>query len=97
MYDLDDPYNRETTLLHFNKLYAFFYNSGGLVDVNSVSYTGGWGNSRVAELLPVDYEPSVTEEIENKDVRLNAVAVIQPGPLVKDSLLKITAAACDGW
>ena len=92
LYDLDDPYNREATLLHFNKLYAFFYNSGGLVDVNSVSYTGGWGNSRVAELLPVDYEPSVTEEIENKDVRLNAVTVVQPGPL-KDSLLKITAAA----
>lgn len=55
--NMNAPDNHETSILNFNTPYALFDNNGALVDPNSVSYSGAWGNNRVAELLPVDYEP----------------------------------------
>jgi hypothetical protein len=52
---IDNPGNREVTILNFNTPYALFDHNGAWLDPNSISYRGAWGNSRVAELLPVDY------------------------------------------
>jgi hypothetical protein len=54
---LNEFYNTETSLITFNTPYALVDNNGGLVDPNSLSYSGAWTHYRVAELLPVDYEP----------------------------------------
>ena len=45
------------TTLIFDKPYAFFDNNGIFSDPSAIIYEGDWGRSRVAELLPVDYEP----------------------------------------
>jgi len=60
--DLNDPYNKENTLLHFNEPYAFFDRNGGVTNPNSLTFSGVWGKNRVAELLPVDYEAPGTEQ-----------------------------------
>jgi len=45
------------TTIIFDKPYAFFDNNGIFSDPSAIIYEGAWGRSRVAELLPVDYEP----------------------------------------
>ncbi|GAC1556842.1 MAG: hypothetical protein NVS3B13_19230 [Mucilaginibacter sp.] len=52
--NLSDPYNTETTLVTLNTE-TLFDNNGGIIDPNSVVYSGAWANNRVAELLPLDY------------------------------------------
>jgi hypothetical protein len=37
--------------------HAFFDNNGVLTDPNSLVMEGMWGLSRIADLLPLDYEP----------------------------------------
>jgi CarboxypepD_reg-like domain len=88
---LEDPSNTETTILSFIKPYVFFDKNGGIVDPNSLSFTGAWGRNRVASLLPVDYEQP-NEENKFDNTILKAITSVQPGPL-KDSLLKITTTA----
>lgn len=54
---LDDPKNKETTLVIFNtNNSALFDSNGRLLDPNSVQLSGAWANNRIAELLPLDYE-----------------------------------------
>ncbi len=53
--DSKDPNN---TLISFKAPYVFFDVNGGVINPNSLTMDGAWGQSRVAELLPVDYEPS---------------------------------------
>ncbi|MDB5155128.1 MAG: hypothetical protein JWR54_3879, partial [Mucilaginibacter sp.] len=49
--------NTENTLVKFATPEAFF-NSGGIIsNPYSVIFYGVWGRNRVAEMLPVDYEP----------------------------------------
>lgn len=57
-YNLDDPTNRETSVVGFNEQYAFFDNNGWLINPGSISLGGVWVKKRIAELLPEDYEPS---------------------------------------
>jgi hypothetical protein len=45
------------TTIIFDKPYALFDNNGIFSDPSAIIYEGEWGRSRVAELLPVDYEP----------------------------------------
>jgi TonB-dependent SusC/RagA subfamily outer membrane receptor len=54
---LYDPYNRENTLVNFNAPYVFFDTNGAVLNPNSMTFSGVWGRNRIAELLPVDYEP----------------------------------------
>jgi hypothetical protein len=54
---LYNPGNNENTLIRFNSPYAFFYNNGVIINPYSVMFYGVWGRSRVAEMLPTDYEP----------------------------------------
>jgi hypothetical protein len=89
---LDDPDNKATTILSFNTPYVFFDRNGGVIDPNSVTLTGAWGRNRIAELLPVDYEPLQNKNAANESITLNILTIAQSGPL-KDSLLKITTAS----
>ena len=57
---LDKPINTETNLVNFNAPYAFFYSNGVIINPYSVMLEGFWGREGVAELLPVDYDPSQT-------------------------------------
>jgi len=54
---LNDPFNIEHTLVDFAAPYAFFDGNGGVINPNSMVYSGVWSRQRMAELLPVDYEP----------------------------------------
>ena len=49
--------NSDNTLLTFKSPYVFFDDNGVISNPYSVAYTGVWGINRVAELLPVDYQP----------------------------------------
>jgi len=46
-----------TTTLTLNQSYAVFDNNGILIDPSAITFEGSWGRSRMASLLPVDYEP----------------------------------------
>ncbi len=45
------------TTITFDKPYAAFDNNGIFIDPAATSFNGAWGRSRMASLLPVDYEP----------------------------------------
>jgi len=49
--------NTDNTFVKFNSPEVPVYAMGVLSDPYSLSYDGVWGRSRVAELLPIDYEP----------------------------------------
>jgi len=51
----DEPLN--TTVVTINAPYAFFDNNGIILNPQYIEMQGVWGESRMAELLPVDYEP----------------------------------------
>jgi len=51
---LDDP---TATTVMFEEVYAYFDANGIIINPQSVLFTGVWGQSRVADLLPVDYVP----------------------------------------
>lgn len=70
---IDNPANRDITILNFNTPYALFDHNGAWLDPNSISYRGAWGNGRVAELLPVDYIPPVIQSNANKGGLTNIV------------------------
>lgn len=67
MANLDNINNKEATLLTFNAPYLLFDNNGGVVNPGAIYFSGIWGRSRIAELLPVDYEPPAGK-ITNNDV-----------------------------
>lgn len=54
--NINDADNTETTLIKFDEPNALIDNNGSLADLNSLSYSGAWGQYRMAGLLPVDYE-----------------------------------------
>jgi len=54
--------NNATTIISFDEPYAFFDNNGIVANPHSVIYEGDWGISRVAEMLPVDYEQVVDKK-----------------------------------
>ncbi|WP_114941059.1 carboxypeptidase-like regulatory domain-containing protein [Mucilaginibacter endophyticus] len=66
MNSINSTANHDVTVLNFNLSYALFDDNGALLDPNSVTYSGAWGNNRVAELLPVDYEPLNTRAVNEK-------------------------------
>jgi hypothetical protein len=55
-------YNKEqlsASIVTITKPYAFFDNNGIVLNPMDVINEGAWGVSRMAELLPVDYEPGL--------------------------------------
>lgn len=49
--------NTENTLIKFNAPEALFNSNGIIMNPYSVIYYGVWGKNRVAEMLPMDYDP----------------------------------------
>ena len=60
-YILNKPGNNELTLIVFSDPYAFFDRQGGIINPNSLVFSGAWTRNRVGDLLPIDYEPSLNE------------------------------------
>ena len=49
----------QTSILTLAERYVFFDNNGIIINPRSVVLEEAWGNSRMPEMLPVDYEPPV--------------------------------------
>lgn len=49
------------TILTLNTKYIYFDNNGIVINPESIVYEGSWGNNRIAELLPVNYEPVIVK------------------------------------
>jgi TonB-dependent SusC/RagA subfamily outer membrane receptor len=58
---LSDQNNTASTLVFFNMPFALFDNNGTILNPGSLTYSGVWANKRIAELLPLNYEPRQTE------------------------------------
>jgi hypothetical protein len=52
--------NYPVTILAFDEPYAFFDSNGIIANPHSIVFEGDWGKCGMAELLPVDFEPAVT-------------------------------------
>jgi len=48
-----------TSIVTFDEPYGFFDNNGIITNPTAILFEGNWGNSRMAELLPVDFEPGI--------------------------------------
>lgn len=75
-YRLDDELsldNPEATLISFNSPEAYFNRDGSITNPYSVIFYGAWGNARVAELLPTDYDPPQTPAKQKDNLLLNQV------------------------
>jgi hypothetical protein len=56
-YHLNEPSNKETTIIHFKQPYVFFDINGIIGNIDGLSLSGAWTQNRIAELLPYDYDP----------------------------------------
>ncbi len=56
--NLNEAGNDNRTLVNFDAPYVLFDKNGWLMDPNCVSFDGAWGRDRIANLLPVDYDPA---------------------------------------
>ena len=56
--DLDEASNDNRTIVNFDAPYVLFDKNGCLMDPSCLSFEGAWGKCRVADLLPVDYDPA---------------------------------------
>jgi hypothetical protein len=50
--------NYPTSLMNITDAYAFFDNNGVITNPTGVIFEGNWSTSRMAKLLPVDYDPN---------------------------------------
>jgi len=57
---LEAPDN-PTSMINFDEQYAFFDGNGVVTNPKSVIYEGNWATNRMANLLPVDYDPNEKE------------------------------------
>ncbi|MDB5149335.1 MAG: hypothetical protein JWQ57_3355 [Mucilaginibacter sp.] len=71
--DLSDRYNNSVSVIEFNKLYAFFNNSGWVTNIDDIMLAGVWAKKRVAELLPEDYEDATHIKVEKADSTLTGI------------------------
>jgi hypothetical protein len=71
--DLSDRYNNSISVIEFNKLYAFFNNSGWITNIDDIMLAGVWAKKRVAELLPEDYEDAMHTKVEKADSTLTGI------------------------
>jgi hypothetical protein len=74
---MDDPL---TTTLIFNEPNVFFDNNGIIINPLGVLFDGNWGHRLIAELLPVDYVPSVGQRLD----RLYSGLTSDLRPLISD-------------
>ena len=74
--------NHETTFAKLNSTGVLFYANGILADPYSLIYSGVWAQHRIAELLPINYEPPLSspEYLNQEDIadRLKAFNKVHP-------------------
>lgn len=58
--NLNNPYNKDVTLLTFNDPLGYFDDNGSYFNPNAIQYAGAWAKRRMADMLPTDYTPPVT-------------------------------------
>jgi len=56
VHPLDIP-NYAISIVTFTETKALFDKNGAVINPSSLMFEGTWGKSRVAGMLPVDYEP----------------------------------------
>jgi len=56
--NLNEPGNDNRTIVNFDAPYVLFDKNGCVMDPNCIAFEGAWGKDRVANLLPVDYDPA---------------------------------------
>ncbi len=86
IHNLDAANNHEVTMVNFKAPYVLFDNNGWILEPGNLSLDGVWARNRVAELLPVDYDPA-----DNGSNDTNSK--VADGP--KDSLLVKLVSAAD--
>lgn len=69
-----EPGNTEATIINFTQPFAFIDANGGVTNPNSLIFDGVWAHKRVAELLPLNYEPSDDEGHADSLVTKNVVS-----------------------
>ena len=55
-----------TTILDFSSLFVFFDTNGWIINPGGRSFSGAWARYRVAGMLPADYEPSISSNMDAK-------------------------------
>ncbi|HZY35075.1 MAG TPA: carboxypeptidase-like regulatory domain-containing protein [Mucilaginibacter sp.] len=75
--NLNEPGNDNRTIVNFDAPYVLFDKNGCVMDPTCLSFEGAWGKSRVADLLPVDYDP---------DAEFGSV-VVHPPAVTENALL----------
>lgn len=93
--DLDEAGNSNRTIINFDAPYVLFDKNGCLMDPNCVSFEGAWGKSRVADLLPVDYDPNpvTSEDYTTPGLNTDKVLGVPDGLDLKDGMLRLKALA----
>jgi hypothetical protein len=89
-----DTRKKLRTVINFSSGYSLFDKNGSFTDPNSFALVGAWGYNRVAELLPVDYDPfqySSQDTERQSDDNLLAGGVLGESPDLKAALLSLTA------
>ena len=57
-YVVSKPGNKNLSIVELNEPFFFFDANGIITDPNSIKLSGVWAKNRVADLLPVNYQPS---------------------------------------
>ena len=68
-----EPGNTDVTIINFAEPFALIDANGGIVNPNSLIFDGVWARKRVAELLPLNYEPSDNEGKTDSLVTKNVI------------------------
>jgi len=74
VYGAFNPRNRDITLIRFNAPIDFLNTNGTIINTDSIYYTGVWANQRMADYLPIDYEPSQNNEPVDSAVSKKIIA-----------------------
>ena len=61
--ELSDQNNKGATLINLSSAGTLLDGRGVIINPQSLSFAGVWANQRIAELLPDNYEPPETEQI----------------------------------
>jgi hypothetical protein len=73
-YLINRPNNTEFSYIEFSEPFVLIDNNGGVVNPNSIVLRGAWVNTRVADLLPLNYDAPQT----NTDELPSTDTIMQP-------------------
>ncbi len=71
---LYDSLNKENTRINFNAPYAMLDRNGAVMNPNSLTFIGVWGRKRLADLLPINYEPAENQASFDRRDSVNDIA-----------------------